>query len=679
MFALTAYRLRCAAWLLATGIFLLLAGCSEAKAPTALERVQKEGVLRVITRNSPATYFQDRNGETGFEYELAKRFAERLGVELKIETADNLDDLYAQLSREGGPALAAAGLTPGREDDASVRYSHTYLDVTPQIIYRNGQQRPTRPEDLVGKRIMVLKGSSHAEQLAELKKQYPELKYEESDAVEVVDLLRMVDVGDIDLTLVDSNELAMNQVYFPNVRVAFDFGEARGLAWALPGGDDDSLMNEVNAFLDQAKKEGLLQRLKDRYYGHVDVLGYVGAYTFAQHLQQRLPRYESHFKQSGKQLDTDWRLLAAIGYQESLWQPGATSKTGVRGLMMLTNRTAQAMGVSNRLDPKQSIQGGSKYFVQIRSELPESIKEPDRSWFALAAYNIGGAHLEDARKMAEKEGLNPNKWLDVKKMLPRLAQKQWYAKTRYGYARGGETVHFVQNVRRYYDILTWVTQPQMEGSQIAESGLHLPGVNKTRPEEDSGDENSSRPLPSGFSVACQPGGVLAHIGRPAGDPLGEALAIPGEQRPRRLLEARQVAGHRIHEMVGALLRLPRTPGLAAARLLDQLAQRHRGARAARRAIPSGAATRSPRAPPRPASAARARAARPPPPVAARLRRPGAPAGPRWNRGYRDRRSAQWHCRTPAAARQHRRRPLASRPAQPPAAPPSAAGACRRSR
>lgn len=275
MFALTAYRLRCAAWLLATGIFLLLAGCSEAKAPTALERVQKEGVLRVITRNSPATYFQDRNGETGFEYELAKRFAERLGVELKIETADNLDDLYAQLSREGGPALAAAGLTPGREDDASVRYSHTYLDVTPQIIYRNGQQRPTRPEDLVGKRIMVLKGSSHAEQLAELKKQYPELKYEESDAVEVVDLLRMVDVGDIDLTLVDSNELAMNQVYFPNVRVAFDFGEARGLAWALPGGDDDSLMNEVNAFLDQAKKEGLLQRLKDRYYGHVDVLGYV--------------------------------------------------------------------------------------------------------------------------------------------------------------------------------------------------------------------------------------------------------------------------------------------------------------------------------------------------------------------------------------------------------------------
>ncbi|MDF3865779.1 membrane-bound lytic murein transglycosylase MltF [Pseudomonas denitrificans (nom. rej.)] len=484
MLALTVSRVRCTAWILATCIFLLLSGCSEAKAPTALERVQKDGVLRVITRNSPATYFQDRNGDTGFEYELAKRFADSLGVQLQIETADNIDDLYDRIGRDGGPNLAAAGLTPGGERDAQVRYSHSYLDVTPQVVYRNGAQRPTRPEDLVGKRIVVLKGSSHASQLAELKKQYPKLEYRESDADEMVDLLRMVDVGEIDLTLVDSNELAMNQVYFPNVRVAFDLGDAKGLAWALPAGEDNSLIEKVNAFLDKAKKDGLLQRLKDRYYGHVDVLGYVGAYTFAQHLQQRLPKYEPHFRQSGTKLEADWRLLAAIGYQESMWQPDATSKTGVRGLMMLTNRTAQAMGVANRLDPKQSIQGGSKYYVQIKDELPDSIKDPDRMWFALAAYNIGGAHLDDARKMAEQEGLNPNKWLDVKKMLPRLAQKQYYRKTRYGYARGGETVHFVQNVRRYYDILTWVTQPQMEGGQLAESGLHLPGVNKTKPNDD---------------------------------------------------------------------------------------------------------------------------------------------------------------------------------------------------
>ena len=259
MFTPPVFRKRRAFWLLATGILLLLGGC---KQPSTLERIQEEGVLRVVTRNSPATYFQDRNGETGFEYELVKRFADDLGVELQIETADNLDDLFARLGQANGPVLAAAGLVASDARQHESRFSHPYLEVTPQVIYRNGERRPTRPEDLVGQRILVLKGSSHAEQLAALKVQYPELKYEESDEVEIVDLLRMVDEGQIDLTLVDSNELAMNQVYFPNVRVAFDLGDASNLAWAVAPGEDDSLLDEVNGFLDKAKENGTLQRLR---------------------------------------------------------------------------------------------------------------------------------------------------------------------------------------------------------------------------------------------------------------------------------------------------------------------------------------------------------------------------------------------------------------------------------
>ncbi|WP_223815551.1 transglycosylase SLT domain-containing protein, partial [Pseudomonas chlororaphis] len=176
------------------------------------------------------------------------------------------------------------------------------------------------------------------------------------------------------------------------------------------------------------------------------------------------------------------RLLLAA---RQLWQPSVTSKTGVRGLMMLTQNTAQAMGVSNRLDAKQSIKGGAKYLAYMKDQLDDKIEEPDRTWFALAAYNVGSGHLDDARKLAQKEGLNPNKWLDVKKMLPRLSQKQWYSKTRYGYARGGEPVHFVANIRRYYDILTWVTQPQLEGDQVAEGNLHVPGVDKTKPTQET--------------------------------------------------------------------------------------------------------------------------------------------------------------------------------------------------
>ncbi|QCT95922.1 membrane-bound lytic murein transglycosylase MltF [Stutzerimonas degradans] len=481
MFSQTAFRKRCACWLLATGVLLMLGSCAEK--PNELERIQEEGVLRVITRNSPATYFQDRNGEAGFEYELVKRFATELGVELEIETADNIDEIFTRLNRPGGPALAAAGMVASEGRQALARFTHSYLDVTTQVVYRNGQRRPRKPEDLVGKRILVLKGSSQAEKLAALQRELPELRYEESAAVEVVDLLRMVDEGQIDLTLVESNELSMNQVYFTNIRTGFDLGEQNSLSWILAKGEDDSLLQAANQFLDQAQTNGTLQRLRERYYGHVDVLGYVGAYAFAKHLQQRLPRYEKTFRETAKEHGIDWRLLAAIGYQESHWQPDATSKTGVRGLMMLTLNTANAMGVTNRLDPKQSIRGGGKYLVQVRDSLPESIEEPDRTWFALAAYNVGGGHLEDARKLAETEGLNPNKWLDVKRMLPRLAQKQWYSKTRYGYARGGEPVHFVANIRRYYDILTWVTQPQLEGQKLVQGNLHVPGIYATEIEE----------------------------------------------------------------------------------------------------------------------------------------------------------------------------------------------------
>lgn len=476
MFLRPAY-LRHAGRLLATSVFLLLVGC-EASQPSTLQRVKEEGVLHVITRNSPSTYFQDRNGETGFEYELLKRFANELGVELKVEVAQNLTDLFARVNAADGPVLAAPGLTISKARAAEVLLSRPYLQVTPQIIYRQGSARPRRPPELVDRQILVLRDSRHAELLTELASLVPGLAHEESEAVEVSDLLRMVDEGEIDLTVVDSNELAMNQVYFTQIRVGFDLGEPQGLHWAVAAGEDRSLLELIDPFLAKAEESGLIERLYERYYGHLDVLGFVGANTFAKHLQQRLPRYEDYFRKAATEHRIDWRLLAAIGYQESHWRPNAVSKTGVRGLMMLTQNTAKAMGVANRLDPRQSIEGGAKYFAKVYHSLPASIVEPDRTWFALAAYNVGGGHLEDARRLTEAEGMDPNKWLDVKQILPRLAQKKWYTRTRYGYARGGEPVHYVANVRRYYDILIWSTQPQLEDAQIAESGLHIPGINR---------------------------------------------------------------------------------------------------------------------------------------------------------------------------------------------------------
>ncbi|MGO1693869.1 MAG: transglycosylase SLT domain-containing protein, partial [Marinobacter sp.] len=194
----------------------------------------------------------------------------------------------------------------------------------------------------------------------------------------------------------------------------------------------------------------------------LDHLNYVGARTFMHHVENRLPSYESLFRDHASIFNMDWRLLAAIGYQESHWRPNAISPTGVRGLMMLTRNTANYIGINNRLDAEESIQGGAKYFRMVHKKIPERIAEPDRTWFALASYNVGYGHLEDARRLTEGAGKNPDRWMDVKEFLPLLAQKEWYKQTRYGYARGHEPVLYVQNIRRYYDVLARMMKPTEE-------------------------------------------------------------------------------------------------------------------------------------------------------------------------------------------------------------------------
>jgi len=460
-------------WLL-IAIGLLL---HASKPPSLLNQIQKNGALVVISRNGPSTWFVDKDGNHGFEYELVKAFAEHLGVRLLMQPSDNLQQLMNSLTQADGPMLAAAGLVISKPRQERVAFSVPYLSIETEVVYQRDNPQPKQPEDLVGKRIGVIENSHQAELLTRLKERLPELAFESFAALEVRDLLRMVDEGQLDLTLVSSNSLAIHQVYFPKVRVAFELADGGGqLGWAVNSADDGSLRHAVNQFLQEVEENGTLQRLKHRYYGHIDVLGYAGALNFARHLEKRLPRYEAYFRQAGEETGLDWRLLAAVGYQESLWQSGATSKTGVRGLMMLTQRTAEELGIADRLNPAQSIQGGSKYLAQLKSRLPDSLEEPNRTWFALAAYNIGLGHLEDLRLLAEAEGLDPNQWSEVKDLLPRLTQKEWYTKTRYGYARGGETLHFVRNVRRYYDILRWMREAPAAEQTLAGNETDAPAL-----------------------------------------------------------------------------------------------------------------------------------------------------------------------------------------------------------
>ncbi|MEW4982992.1 MAG: membrane-bound lytic murein transglycosylase MltF [Cycloclasticus sp.] len=419
---------------------------------STLETVIERGELVVLTRLDPTTYMVDESGTHGFEYELASLFADSLGVNIRFIFPEQFQHLL-QLTEKNEADFIAAGLsiTPGRE--GLLNFTQPYYEVTQQVIYHYRTRRPKSISQLTSSFFEVLAGSSHAENLRELKTSYPKLSWIEASNTSVLELVSMVNDHLLDYTIVDSNQFQIIRSQFPKLNRAFDISKPEKIAWAFPISDDHSLYNEAVRFLDELKKTGVLEQLKDKHFGYSKQLNYVGICTFRQHSQARLPKLLDYFHVAADKYKLDWKLLAAVAYQESHWNKHAISPTGVRGIMMLTRATAKQMKVTNRLDPEQSIDGGAHYLSTRIKKIPKRIAEPDRTWMALASYNIGLGHLEDARILTQRQGANPDRWIDVKQRLPLLAEKKWYKKTKYGYARGKEPVTYVENVRQYLKML----------------------------------------------------------------------------------------------------------------------------------------------------------------------------------------------------------------------------------
>ncbi len=456
---------RSAPWLLslAAATTISLSACDQ---PTStLQQVKESGQLVVVTRNSATTYYEGSDGPAGLEYELLKRFANSLDAELRLIVSGNLHEVIPMVA-QGEVHFAAAGLTITEDRKKLVRFAEPYQKIKQQLIYRSSSQKPKNIYDIYNKSFAVLSGSSHAELLNRIKKTYRNLSWQESVNSDEEELLDRVWRRELDLTVADSNTLTLNRRLYPELRVAFDLSEPESLAWAFPKSQDNSLFQAADNFIKRLKQSGEMDELLELYYGHLDDFDYVETKWFAQHRQQRLPEFEPFFIQAGARHGIDWQLLAAIGYQESHWRAKAKSPTGVRGIMMLTLSTAQQLGVKSRLDPMQSIWGGAKYFSQMKASLKDSVAEPDLTWLALAAYNVGIGHLRDAQILAQQRGGDPNKWLDVKEALPLLQQRRWHSTTRHGYARGKEAVTYVTNIRKYYDQLREAYSPLQASSSI---------------------------------------------------------------------------------------------------------------------------------------------------------------------------------------------------------------------
>lgn len=441
--------------------------------PTILEQIKNDGQLIVVTRNSPTTYYEDSDGPAGIEFEMAQMFADELSVELVLIVPDSLNDLLAHL-KNNTVHIAAAGLTITKDREKIFLFGPPYQEITEQLVYNSANSRPRNLSKLDGGTLEVVANSSHEETLKYLKKDYPELTWKSNHELETEELLEMVSEDVIEYTIADSNTLALNQRYLINLRSSFHIGDPQHLAWALPKSDDKSLLIEVQKFFRKLKENGELDRIIERNYGHVEKFDYVGTKIYRRHIATRLPRYRTYFEDAASIFDLDWRLIAAMGYQESHWDPKAISPTGVRGIMMLTLKTAKDMNIKNRVDPEQSILGGAQYFRQTKDRMDENIPEPDRTLLAIAAYNVGYGHVQDARELTSKLDKDPDRWADVKEVLPLLAKRKWYKQTRYGYARGWEPVDYVENIRSYYDILKWADESNIPATPIPDEFFKIP-------------------------------------------------------------------------------------------------------------------------------------------------------------------------------------------------------------
>ncbi|WP_241972404.1 membrane-bound lytic murein transglycosylase MltF [Aliidiomarina soli] len=463
--------------LLVVSVSLLTACNSDPVKQNYLQEVQQRGYLTVGTIMNSSSYHLDGESPTGFEYEMALSLADELGVELRVLDEVQIEHLFEHLEH-GRVDFLAAGLDVTDQRRKHMRFTPYYHRVDQRLIFKQGtRQRPRDWSDLEGE-LVVVSGSSHEEYLQDVQAEYPDLQWRATRLYDADELLAKVISEEIDFTIADTNTLDIKRRLYPDLSVAFTVRFDVPLAWAFPLAEDDSLYAAAIEYIGRQHERGEITKLVDRYWGHVQHFNYVDTQLFIQAVDETLPQYIELFQQYAGNLD--WRLLAAISYQESLWDPWARSPTGVRGMMMLTLPTARSMGVRSRLDAEQAIRGGARYLERLHQRLPDRITEPDRTWFALAAYNVGLGHLNDAREITARQGGDADYWVDVRARLPLLRQKQYYKDTRYGFARGDEPVTYVGNIRRYYDTLQWLD---------SQNRIPYPGDNRLVQHEDQADES----------------------------------------------------------------------------------------------------------------------------------------------------------------------------------------------
>ncbi len=416
----------------------------------ALSRILKQKKITLITDNNSNAYHIYRGKPMGFEYELARAFADFLNVELKV-VAPGWNSMVPFLETGNGDFIGAA-MTITQQRRESLLFSQPYMAVQQELIYHKITPDIQSLEDLAGKTIHVRRNTSYHQRLEALKESGIDIDIALLDNTPSEEIIQMVSEKKIDYTVADSNIAQLNRRYYPDIVIGIPIQEVEFIGWAV-NPSEIRLLDRINHFFYHINKTGYYKKLFNKYYGNLNHFDYFDVKKFHQRLNTRFPKYRKYIVQESFKYGFDWRMIAALVYQESHFDPYAKSFTGVRGLMQVTEETAREMGITNRLDPVMSLRAGIKYLYTLYKRF-DDIEDPhEKLLFAMGSYNVGYGHVKDAQELAAEESLDPRKWASLEKVLPLLTKRKYYRKTKHGYARGREPVRHVRQILMYYDIL----------------------------------------------------------------------------------------------------------------------------------------------------------------------------------------------------------------------------------
>jgi membrane-bound lytic murein transglycosylase F len=424
-------------------LFLLL--CAQSTHAKNLQAVLQSNTLSVGTLYGVEGYYVLNNNSAGFEYELAARFAAFLDVELEVIPFKDPKALLQAL-QQGTIDIGAAPFHFAQSELEHLQFGPVYQYYDQVLVTGNKNANP----------LLLVEQYSEATTILRHLDEGDFGEWQTTRDYDSDELLNMLLTHEIGYTVANSLSLNRLRLQHPDLLPVKTLSTDNEKRWLLPPDADDAMLGVLLEFFGDVQVSGQLKAIQEAYFAHVEHIDFVDTKAFIEAVDTTLPTYKAWFQEYAG--DLDWRLVAALAYQESHWQHDAVSVTGVRGLMMLTRNTASDLGLTSRTDPEQSIRGGSAYIAQLKRRLPARIAEPDRTFMALAAYNVGLGHLEDARVLTQRAGLNPDLWVDVKQYLPLLRKKQYYTKTRYGYAHGDVAVKYVENIRRYYESLRFIDE-----------------------------------------------------------------------------------------------------------------------------------------------------------------------------------------------------------------------------